>query len=365
MQFSFRQQSGPTTTTNIEHQPSDLSKKNVTAVNVTVTTSASTLPITIVKSSSTSSAQLPTKTLSFDDKEEKFDGNKSASSSADSAINVDCCKQQSHTNLINTKTIINEKSNNNSVVLSNVSDSNLVVCSVIDSKLQKEQISIDSVVPLITFSETPTINVVCAPVVDDENSVTVQIHADHDGCKSSEITDAQSMDMQIDVEPTTTTTNEPDTSITSMMEEANIGMQLTLDVNRCGDDEIISTEELSPSMDEYQECVPSSDYQYDSVTGGEILAPGCVAPAPTPAPLIAPLAEDEFYPPDDDIPITIGDEPIECGGAVSSSTESMNKQTRKKLKKVRSTNEKDEKHDSTTKSTEEINRNAVCPWEDE
>lgn len=55
-------------------------------------------------------------------------------------------------------------------------------------------------------------------------------------------------------------------------------------------------DELSPTTEEYQECCAPDDFQLE----GEIMAPGCVAPAPTPAPSIAPLAEVEGDPADDD-----------------------------------------------------------------
>lgn len=55
-------------------------------------------------------------------------------------------------------------------------------------------------------------------------------------------------------------------------------------------------DEMSPTTEEYQECCAPDDFQLE----GEILARGCVAPAPTPAPSIAPLAEFEGDPADDD-----------------------------------------------------------------
>lgn len=116
----------------------------------------------------------------------------------------------------------------------------------------------------ISFAITPTITVVC-PV----GEVTHRDVLDRGGNVITEVTepvvDSRTTD-QIDVPA-----HDPDTLYGAM-------------------------DEMSPTTEEYQECCAPDDFQLD----GEILAPGCVAPAPTPAPSIAPLAEFEGDPADDD-----------------------------------------------------------------
>lgn len=127
------------------------------------------------------------------------------------------------------------------------------------------------------------------------------------------------------------------------------------------EDKCIPQEELSPTTDEYQECCPPADYQYDMSTEGEILAPGCVPPAPTPAPSIAPLAEVEVDPPEDELdtedvessqPTDVGETKIEVETSAKKETEGA----------AAVAFEKDvaETHGAETQC-----RNAVCPWEDE
>lgn len=210
---------------------------------------------------------------------------------------------------------------------------------------------------LSLYGTTPTINVVC-PIGEetfmetDEMQLSVTEEEDED-----DIDDADD-----DARTPTNATNELH----------------QLDVNTY-DDKNIPQEELSPTTEEYQECCPPDDYQYDISTEGEILVPGCVAPAPTPAPSIAPLAEVEIDPTDDDpdteeaaieicCDIAIDDTAATVADALPTTSEV------KKRRKKRNSETKVDKAD-TEASQESLvtpqaddgqhGRNAVCPWEDE
>lgn len=116
-------------------------------------------------------------------------------------------------------------------------------------------------------------------------------------------------------------------------------------------------DDLSPTTDEYQECVPFQE-DYDLASGGANILPGCVAPAPTPAPSIAPLAEVEFDPQDDEPDI----EPKEVV--------EMKEEEHKKRRKRRSHDKADSQDKSSTpeegnKANVQKDQYAVCPWEDE
>lgn len=356
MQFSFRQQSGPATASNIEQQPSECAPKNAASIIA----NATKMPFSLL-------GQTAQKAMSFDDRDISMISGQSAAptktTTHETVVNIAC----------GNKTEIKTAKNNNESDCKNKSigsDSNLVVA--IDStKVQSdESVLNEKCVPSISFSATPTINVVCAPAVDEEGDesgdVSVQL------CdESKSVDDGDGKPSEIDADDdnakSTETKSQAICEQTSTPMETTSSMLLSLDVKKCDDGSMVSVEDLSPSMDEYQECCPATDYQYDAITGGEVLAPGCVPPAPTPAPLIAPLAEVEFYPADEDTPIAGTDESAgEHGVAVSSSSDSMAKQSRTKKKKPRLATEKSEnKSDATTKSNEEINRNAVCPWEDD
>lgn len=347
MQFSFRQQSGPATATNIEQQPSDCAPKNAASIIA----NATKMPFSLL-------GQTTQKAMSFDDRDISTTSAPCAApktTTAESAVNIECC------NKTETKT---KNNNNESDCKKSIgSDSNLVVAIDATKVQSEENVPIEKCVPLISFSATPTINVVCAPAVEDD---------DDDECVSKSCDESKTIDdndktSEIDVDEDKSTKSQVIGGPTSTPMETSSSVQLSLDVKKCEDGSMVSVEDLSPSMDEYQECCPATDYQYDAITGGEALAPGCVPPAPTPAPLIAPLAEVEFYPADEDTPVAAG--PDESAGehavAVSSSSgDSMVKQSRTKKKKPRLSTERS-KEDATTKSNEEINRNAICPWEDD
>lgn len=220
-----------------------------------------------------------------------------------------------------------------------------------------------------SYGTTPTINVVC-PLGEEEKLEhpldTMDIDQFQEHLAEESATNSDTLD---------------DAMQTSDLDQ--------LDVIEVG---TIPQEELSPTTEEYQECCPPDDYQYDISTEGEILVPGCVAPAPTPAPSIAPLAEVEVDPPDDDldaeeledvVPGAVGQR---AGTKLSSqndvATEDVDannqyiEQTKRKRKK-RNSESKLEKDspcavleppqivETTQMETDTPSRNAVCPWEDE
>lgn len=139
----------------------------------------------------------------------------------------------------------------------------------------------------------------------------------------------------------------------------DVRLAKNLNILTTTDEKCIPQEELSPTTDEYQECCPPADYQYDISTEGEIVAPGCVAPAPTPAPSIAPLAEVEVDPPEDELETEEMEsvhvsEPAETTGEANAN-----------VKKEADGTNVVEKDVVETQCEESQCRNAVCPWEDE
>lgn len=137
----------------------------------------------------------------------------------------------------------------------------------------------------------------------------------------------------------------------------------------------ITVDDLSPTTDEYQECmnfqknVVDDDDEYDLVTDGCNLAPGCVAPTPTPAPSIAPLAEVEIDPPDDEgdfeiDEMVIDDEIIEenDGGECSNFKPDDEKKKRKKRNSDSKKSDGELEQLDASKGNEQF---AVCPWDEE
>lgn len=311
-------------------------------------------------------SQTAQKAMSFDDRDiSTMSGRSATVKSTDEFVAQIACGNKTETKTTND----NETDCKQSIG----SDSNLVVA-IDASKVQcDENVSTEKCVPSISFSATPTINVVCAPAVDDEEDadadMSVRVCTESEtvggGEKASE--SAANDDDGGGGDKSTGTRSPAICEPPSTPMESTSSIMLSLDVKKCDDSSMVSVEDLSPSMDEYQECCPTTDYQYDAITGGEALAPGCVPPAPTPAPLIAPLAEVESYPADDDTPLAgTDDSTTEPVAGVGTSGDSAAKQLRTKKKKPRLATEKSEsKSDATTKSNEEINRNAVCPWEDD
>lgn len=255
-----------------------------------------------------------------------------------------------------------------------------------------------------SYGTTPTINVVC-PIDEDKASpvpsppkpsvpLPPAITSTSSTPQSSAITTNIEEILPIIILPPQIPPPPPSPSSSIVLSG---GEQINLDVQSF-DDKYIPQEELSPTTEEYQECcVPDDDdYQYDITAAvGDILTVGCVAPAPTPAPSIAPLAEVEVDPPDDDIemhdcelpaeaaaamiPTTIEAVVEKTAGAASSSSDTL-VEHKKKRKKKNSFELKTDKDvvttdivaQTTTTTTTTVptsddpqNRNTVCPWEEE
>ncbi|XP_017869062.1 PREDICTED: uncharacterized protein LOC108617794 [Drosophila arizonae] len=129
--------------------------------------------------------------------------------------------------------------------------------------------------------------------------------------------------------------------------------------------------ELSPTTDEYQEGMHFSNkdvvFDYDIIETERYL--GCTAPAPTPAPSLAPLAVLEV-----DI---ADDEPLDESAAAKALTPVLNNdevcRRRKKRNSATKTLSSFDERDKLTEKpdfpaptyTDEAEHNAVCPWEDE
>lgn len=235
--------------------------------------------------------------------------------------------------------------------------------------------SSNAITPTTTpsYGTTPTINVVC-PLGEEENLDNPLDTMEIDQFQEHLVEDSAITSDALD-----------DAMQTSELDQLDVN---TYEVGA------IPQEELSPTTEEYQECCPPDDFQYDISTEGEILVPGCVAPAPTPAPSIAPLAEVEIDPPDDEL--DVDELEVDVPGAVgqrsdtilsTQNSEDMPKgdadvsnqhteQTKRKRKKRNSESrvEKDSPCaaleqpqivETTQMETDTPSRNAVCPWEDE
>lgn len=130
-------------------------------------------------------------------------------------------------------------------------------------------------------------------------------------------------------------------------------------------------EELSPTTEGYQESAQDV-YDYEigmcEVENSSISA-GCVAPAPTPAPSLAPLATIETDVVDDELDATSTADPDKAeqpSTSIAAKSKSSNEESKKKKKKRTVSDEKrlDESDNGAPKSAE-ADRNTVCPWEDE
>lgn len=275
-----------------------------------------------------SSPQLPTKARSFDDREclraaATTTTIATTESSASCQGAVDCSKsddspdKRKSSENISLQCEINEPNTNVrhehiSAVHSDVtaSDTNLESSSLLSSDGGKVRCE-----SLLLSASPPTITVMCAPCIDVILAETAaQQQTEKIDCDASD-SEESAQNRQNDIpQPTVVLVECSENIATSVDDETGeqtspiqtaSNLQLTLEVKKSAN---IPTqqEDLSPSMDEYEECHPTSgDYQYDTI-GGEMLVPGCVAPAPTPAPLIAPLAEIEIDPPDDEMPAVSG-----------------------------------------------------------
>lgn len=195
----------------------------------------------------------------------------------------------------------------------NASDTNLEPSSCLSDDGGKVHSEI-----LASSASPPTITVICAPCTDDILAETAaQQHTEQPidcdvGDNAVAASDSEEAAQTVLLCSTADTVDtDADAKSSSSTHATGVHIQLKLEVRKANDEIGIQQEigDLSPSMDEYQECNPTSgDYLYDTIAG-EMLVPGCVAPAPTPAPLIAPLAEIEIDPPDDEMSVSGIDKP--------------------------------------------------------
>lgn len=113
-----------------------------------------------------------------------------------------------------------------------------------------------------------------------------------------------------------------------------------------------SNEQHKQMLQQQQSISQEDDYEVAMVSG---LLPGCVAPACTPAPSIAPLAEIEADPAEEDLECF---ETYEC-------VEKKPDSERKKKKREKKDKKDTETGTSSFTPEPDSTRNIVCPWEDE
>uniref|UniRef100_A0A182W5A9 Uncharacterized protein n=1 Tax=Anopheles minimus TaxID=112268 RepID=A0A182W5A9_9DIPT len=122
----------------------------------------------------------------------------------------------------------------------------------------------------------------------------------------------------------------------------------------------------------------STEYDIIMDGGDSGLLPGCVAPAPTPAPSIAPLAEVELDPPDDEaeadeLEQSAGMQAIELPEPPSSTSgtatvvivDDLTKRRKRKERKDRAPEQEPIRAQKSEEENSERKGNAVCPWDDE
>uniref|UniRef100_A0A182M565 RGS domain-containing protein n=1 Tax=Anopheles culicifacies TaxID=139723 RepID=A0A182M565_9DIPT len=122
----------------------------------------------------------------------------------------------------------------------------------------------------------------------------------------------------------------------------------------------------------------STEYDIIMDGGDSGLLPGCVAPAPTPAPSIAPLAEVELDPPDDEadadeLEQSAGLQAIELPEPPSSTSgtatvvivDDLTKRRKRKDRKDRGPEQETIRAQKSEEENSERKGNAVCPWDDE
>jgi len=118
----------------------------------------------------------------------------------------------------------------------------------------------------------------------------------------------------------------------------------------------------------HQHSMSQDEQDLDFTMVTELL-PGCVAPAPTPAPSIAPLAELDADPPDDDVETPTADSQLPSFEVTAAAAAAEQKPEVERKKKRREKKDKEGAAGQTeaTSSTDpdKSKRNAVCPWEDE
>lgn len=131
------------------------------------------------------------------------------------------------------------------------------------------------------------------------------------------------------------------------------------------DEAVKSIPSASPSREEQKQSLlahqqstsQEEDYEVAMVSG---LLPGCVAPAPTPAPSIAPLAETEFDTAEDD-----PDNPTEFESIEQRPDNERRKKRKEKREKEGESQGQAAAEAESSSNPEKSKRNAVCPWEDE
>ncbi|GAB0094525.1 regulator of G-protein signaling 7 [Sergentomyia squamirostris] len=194
-------------------------------------------------------------------------------------------------------------------------------------------------------------------------------------------------------------TEHPTEEVLPAIVKKSTSFQLVKEVVEEEDDEIIKCtsaagddsspptkafETTSPTVEGYQEKFSrhsvrqesSEDYDYDEMPaeGRLTVLPGCVAPAPTPAPSIAPLAEVEQDTQDDEAdeeeastPVATMSTPSTPGPETGTAGHQHKKRRKKRdLETKHSEDGKDDQSSEDKKSQEEDGkRNPVCPWEDE
>ncbi|KAL7742642.1 hypothetical protein ACLKA6_002008 [Drosophila palustris] len=161
------------------------------------------------------------------------------------------------------------------------------------------------------------------------------------------------------------TDQNPENLVEIMIEaQVNTEVEVTSDLEvECGE------AELSPTTDEYQEEINFGDESKDTVYGFDIGSTaklmGCIPPASTPAPSMAPLAVLDID--------TVDDEPTVVKMPIPALSSDEIRRRRKKryleARKITSLEEKDKGNEKASNSAEtasdEVKHNAVCPWEDE
>lgn len=338
-----------------------------------------------------SSPALPMKTRSFDDRDclravistvtvttsseppnarsKGVDSLKSDEETRKSSENISlhCEINEPNTNIRHENISAAQQQQHHSSANPNASDTNLESSSCLSDgggKVHSETIALSA--------SPPTITVICAPCTDDilaETAAQQQteqpidcdvVAAASDSEEIAQTVTPCSKNDTVEVMGVSSAAKSSSSTLTSA-HTAGVHIQLTLEVKRSNDEITIQQDDLSPSMDEYQECNPiSDDYQYDAIAG-EMLARGCVAPAPTPAPLIAPLAEIEIDPPDDEMPVsgiekpqqsseaTMKTEPIAHSGDIESTAKTSQQQPHSHHHQPHTSHTKKKKQKSTDK----------------
>lgn len=157
--------------------------------------------------------------------------------------------------------------------------------------------------------------------------------------------------------PNTPTTQSSSVAVLGVNKTISSPAIATKEEEEMGDeDENLLHEELSPTTDEYHEGLQfegrTESYDYDI---DDVITPGCVAPAPTPAPSLAPLAEIDIDPVDDEI-----EQPPK-----KPEPEELKKKRKKHSSETRKSLDKTNTNPSASGAAKKDgDRKTVCPWED-